>query len=100
MKVLVAEDELEVARAVKVFLERNKITTDTVNDGQEALDYILQVQYDVIVLDIMMPLMDGVTVLRNIRAKGISTPVLFLTAKSGIDDRVTGLDAGADDMVA
>ena len=99
MKVLIAEDELEVARAVKVFLERNKINTDVVNDGREALDYILQVQYDVIVLDIMMPLMDGVTVLKSIRAKGISTPVLFLTAKSGIDDRVTGLDAGADDYL-
>ncbi|MBQ9827998.1 MAG: response regulator transcription factor [Lachnospiraceae bacterium] len=99
MKVLIAEDEIQVARAIKVFLDRNKITSDMVHDGRSALDYLMQVNYDVIVLDIMMPEMDGVTVLKKARAQGIQTPVLFLTAKSGVDDRVSGLEAGADDYL-
>ncbi len=80
-------------------LEKNKYTVDSVYDGAVALSYIENTTYDVIVLDIMMPLKDGIEVLTTIRAKGIHTPVLFLTAKSEVQDRVLGLDAGADDYL-
>lgn len=99
MRVLIAEDELEIARALKILLERNKYAVDIVHTGTDALDYILLSDYDVIVLDIMMPGMDGLAVLAALRRKGISTPVLFLTAKGEIEDRVAGLDAGADDYL-
>lgn len=99
MRVLIAEDELEIARALKILLERNKYAVDIVHTGTDALDYILLSDYDAIVLDIMMPGMDGLAVLAALRRKGISTPVLFLTAKGEIEDRVAGLDAGADDYL-
>ncbi len=99
MRVLIAEDELEIARALKILLERNKYAVDIVHTGTDALDYILLSDYDVIVLDIMMPGMDGLAVLAALRRKGISTPVLFLTAKGEIEDRIAGLDAGADDYL-
>jgi len=99
MRILIAEDELSIARALKVMLEKNKYTVDMVHNGKDALDYIMQVEYDALVLDIMMPEMDGLEVLRRARARGIVTPVLFLTAKSEVEDRIAGLDAGADDYL-
>lgn len=99
MRLLIAEDEAEIAKALKIILEKNKYTVDVVHNGSGALDYILNSSYDVIVLDIMMPGIDGLTVLRKIREENITTPVMLLTAKSEIDDRVAGLDAGADDYL-
>ncbi len=100
MRVLIAEDEKEIAKALKIILEKNKYTVDAVYDGKEAMDYIMHTAYDVIILDIMMPGMDGLSVLRCLREKGISAPVMFLTAKSEIEDRVAGLNAGADDYLS
>ncbi|MBE6948479.1 MAG: response regulator transcription factor [Ruminococcaceae bacterium] len=99
MRILIAEDEIEIAKALKVLLERNKYSVDIVHTGADALDYITVSEYDAIVLDIMMPGMDGLTVLRTIRERGNSTPVMLLTAKAEIEDRVAGLDAGADDYL-
>ncbi len=99
MRILIAEDEVTIARALKVMLERNKYAVDVVFNGKDALDYIRTANYDALVLDIMMPGMDGLTVLREVRALGITTPALFLTAKAEVEDRVTGLDAGADDYL-
>ena len=99
MRILIAEDEVTIARALKVMLERKKYAVDVVFNGKDALDYIRAASYDALVLDIMMPGMDGLTVLREARARGITTPALFLTAKAEVEDRVTGLDAGADDYL-
>lgn len=99
MKLLLAEDEKELSNALVAILKHSSYTVDAVYDGQDALDYILTSEYDGIILDIMMPGMEGTEVLKEIRAKGISTPVLFLTAKSEIDDRIKGLDLGADDYL-
>lgn len=99
MRILIAEDEPEVAKALKIMLERSHFAVDTVDNGRDALDYLMGGQYDVAVLDIMMPGMDGLEVLERLRAQGRSLPVLLLTAKSEIEDRVTGLDAGADDYL-
>ncbi len=99
MRILVAEDEESIAKALKVMLEKNKYTVDIVFDGQEALNYIENNRYDVLVLDIMMPKVGGIEVLKNIRNNNISTPVLFLSAKSEVNDKVLGLDAGADDYL-
>ncbi|MBR6222132.1 MAG: response regulator transcription factor [Lachnospiraceae bacterium] len=99
MRILIADDEVEIAKALKVILEKNKYSVDIVHDGISACDFIEEITYDVIVLDIMMPGLDGYGVLKKIRGKGISTPVLFLTAKSEVEDRVKGLDLGADDYL-
>ena len=99
MRVLIAEDEVTIARALKVMLEKNKYAVDVVYNGKDALDYIRAASFDALVLDIMMPGMDGLSVLREARALGITTPALFLTAKAEVEDRVTGLDAGADDYL-
>lgn len=99
MRILIAEDEKEIAKALKVVLEKNRYVVDTVDNGADALDYILMGHYDVIVLDIMMPERDGISVLKAIREKKIDTPVLLLTAKSEVEDRVVGLNAGADDYL-
>ena len=99
MRILIAEDEVEIARALKLVLERNKYTVDVVHNGTDALDYILLSSYDAIVLDIMMPGMDGLAVLEQARRRGVAAPVLFLTAKGEIEDRVAGLNAGADDYL-
>lgn len=99
MRILIAEDEVTIARALKVMLEKNKYTVDLVHNGVDALDYLQAVSYDALVLDIMMPGKDGITVLREARAAGITTPALFLTAKAEVADRVAGLDAGADDYL-
>ena len=99
MRILIAEDEVEIARALKVLLEKNKCVADIVHNGKDAWDFVSQGNYDVIVLDIMMPEMDGLEVLRRARENHISTPVMLLTAKSEIEDRVAGLNAGADDYL-
>lgn len=99
MRVLIAEDEVELAKALKFLLEKNKFTVDIVHDGAEALDCFHGFGYDVIVLDIMMPKVDGLEVLARIRKSGAAVPVLMLTAKAEIEDRVAGLEAGADDYL-
>ena len=99
MRLLLAEDERELSDALVAILKHNNYSVDAVYDGQEALDYLEAQEYDGAILDIMMPKMDGLTVLKKIREQGNSVPVLMLTAKTGIDDRVDGLDAGADDYL-
>lgn len=99
MRLLLAEDEEELSSALATVLKHNNYSVDVVDNGQDALDYLLEGCYDGAILDIMMPRMDGVTVVRKLRASGSSLPVLMLTAKAQIDDRVEGLDAGADDYL-
>ena len=99
MRILLAEDEVTIARALKVMLEKNMYAVDMVHNGVDALDYIRTVEYDALVLDIMMPGMDGIAVLTTARAEGCRVPALFLTAKAEVADRVAGLDAGADDYL-
>lgn len=99
MKILIAEDERDMNRLITKVLTKNGYTVDSAFDGEEALDYILMADYDGIVLDIMMPIKNGYEVLKTIRKKGINTPVLFLTAKDAVSDKVLGLDMGADDYL-
>ncbi|MCR5100954.1 MAG: response regulator transcription factor [Butyrivibrio sp.] len=99
MRLLLAEDERELSNALVAILKHSNYTVDAVYNGTDALDYALSDEYDGIILDIMMPGMEGTEVLKQIRAKGIATPVLFLTAKSETDDRIKGLDLGADDYI-
>lgn len=96
MRILLAEDEVALARAVAKIFEKNNYSADVVHNGSDALAYLQTGDYDVAVLDIMMPGMDGISVLRTIRAQGNSIPVLILSAKSEIDDKVAGLDNGAN----
>jgi DNA-binding response OmpR family regulator len=100
MRILIVEDELHLAEALTQILRKNNYTVDAVNDGRSGLDNALSGIYDLIILDIMLPEMDGINVLRNIRKEGLSTPVILLTAKGEISDRVKGLDSGADDYLA
>ena len=99
MRILIAEDEVEIARALKFLLEKNKFTVDIVHNGNDAWNYVRQMDYNVVVLDIMMPEIDGLEVLRRMRSQKMTVPVLLLTAKAEIEDRVTGLNAGADDYL-
>lgn len=100
MRLLLAEDEKPLSRALTVILERNNYSVDAVYDEQEALEYLDVEDYDGVILDIMMPKIDGITVLKTLRSRGNLIPVLLLTAKSEVDDKVTGLDAGANDYLA
>ena len=99
MKILIAEDEISTAKALKVILEKSKFSVDIVHNGNDAWSYIQAGPYEVIVLDIMMPGMNGLEVLAKLRANNIKTPVLMLTAKGELEDRVAGLEAGADDYL-
>ena len=99
MRLLYAEDEKSLARAVSTILRKNNYSVDVVYDGQAALDYLATENYDGAILDVMMPKADGFEVLRQMRARGDSTPVLLLTARGEIDDRVAGLDSGANDYL-
>ena len=99
MRLLLADDEKELSNALVAILKHSSYTVDAVYNGTDALDYALTGNYDGIILDIMMPGLDGTEVLRQLRNRGISTPVLFLTAKSDVDDRIKGLDLGADDYL-
>lgn len=99
MRLLLAEDEKSLSKAIVAILERNNYSVDAVYDGLEALEYLDSDAYDGLILDVMMPKMDGITVLKKIREKGSNIPVLILTAKSEIDDKVLGLDSGANDYL-
>ena len=99
MKILLAEDERALSKAIIKILEKNNYSADAAYNGEEALAYLQTGCYDVAVLDIMMPKIDGITVLKTIRAQGNQVPVLMLTAKSDIEDRVLGLDSGANDYL-
>lgn len=99
MRLLLAEDEKDLSRALTTILERSNYSVDAVYDGEEALAYLNSNNYDGAILDIMMPKMDGLTLLKTIRKQGNPVPVLLLTAKSEIDDKVEGLDAGANDYL-
>ena len=99
MRLLLAEDERDLSQALAAALSHNHYSVDTVFDGQEALDYLEGQEYDGVILDIMMPKKTGLEVLKEIRSKGNQVPVLLLTAKTQVDDRVIGLDAGADDYL-
>lgn len=99
MRVLLAEDTIELANALTAVLTHNKYAVDTVHNGTDALENGLSGIYDIILLDIMMPEIDGLEVLKRLRCEGISTPVLILSARSDLDDRINGLDCGADDYL-
>ena len=96
MRILLAEDERALAKAIVKIFEKNNYSADAVHNGEDALTYIESGNYDVAVLDIMMPKMDGITVLKKVRSQGNMIPILMLTAKSEIDDKVLGLDSGAN----
>ena len=100
MRILLAEDERELSRALTVILEKSKYAVDAAYDGEEALRLSENNAYDAMIFDIMMPKMDGIELLKRIRAAGNYTPVIMLTAKSEVDDRIAGLDAGADDYLS
>ena len=99
MRILLAEDERSLSRAIIALLEKHNYSGDAVYDGQEALDYLEAENYDAVILDIMMPKLDGLSVLRTLRERGSQIPVLLLTAKSEVEDKVTGLDSGANDYL-
>ena len=99
MRILLAEDERSLSRAAIALLEKNNYSADAVYDGQETLEYLESGNYDALILDLMMPKMDGITVLRTLRERGNPIPVLILTAKSEVDDKVLGLDTGANDYL-
>ena len=100
MRILLAEDERSLSKALTAILEGNHYSVDTVYDGLEALTYLEADNYDALILDIMMPKLDGLTVLRRLRAAGSRVPVLLLTAKGEVEDKVLGLDSGANDYLA
>ena len=99
MRILLAEDERSLSKAVVALLEKNNYSVDAVYDGDEALEYIEAGNYDAVILDIMMPKRDGLSTLREMRARGCNIPVLILSAKSEVDDKVLGLDSGANDYL-
>lgn len=99
MRVLIAEDEKDLNKILSERLKSEHYSVDSCYDGQEALDYLASAEYDAVIMDIMMPVMDGLSALRTMRRKNDSTPVLLLTAKDSIEDRVQGLDAGANDYL-
>ena len=99
MKLLIAEDEIDLAEALTAFFEKNQFTVEAVHNGADAYDYAREGGYDAVILDVMMPKMNGIEVLRRLREDGVTTPIMMLTAKAQKDDRVEGFDAGADDYL-
>ncbi len=99
MRLLLAEDEKELSAALTAIFKHNNYSVDAVYNGEDALDYLQTDLYDAAILDIMMPKMDGLTVLKKIREQGSNVPIIMLTAVSGVDNKVTGLDLGADDYL-
>lgn len=99
MRLLVAEDEKDLNSVITKTLRKNHYTVDACFDGEEALSYLALAEYDAVILDIMMPKVSGLEVLKQLRGEGKRVPVLLLTARSGVSDRVSGLDAGADDYL-
>ena len=96
MRILLAEDERALSRAIIKILEKNNCSADAVYNGEDALEYLATGHYDALILDVMMPKMDGITALKKLRSSGSDIPVMILSAKSEIDDKVTGLDSGAN----
>ena len=99
MKLLIAEDEIDLAEALTAFFEKNQFTVEAVHNGADAYDYAREGGYDAVILDVMMPKMNGIEVLRRLREDVVTTPIMMLTAKAQKDDRVEGFDAGADDYL-
>lgn len=99
MRILVADDETDMTAVLEALLKREHYSVDVVHDGRDALDYGLAENYDCLVLDIMMPKLDGIQVLQALREQNVTTPILLLTAKSQVEDRVAGLKSGADDYL-
>ena len=99
MRILLADDEVSLAKALVHILEKNNFSAEAVYNGEDALTYLESGCYDAAILDVMMPKMDGIQVLKKLREKGITIPVLMLTAKSEIEDKVEGLDSGANDYL-
>lgn len=99
MKILLAEDEMSMARAIVKILEKSNYLADAVYNGIDAVNYLVNGDYDAVILDVMMPGMDGITVLKTIRERGITIPVIMLTAKTEVEDKVLGLDSGANDYL-
>lgn len=99
MRLLIVEDEKDLREVIKKRLEKESYSVDACGDGMEAEDYLAMTSYDGIILDIMLPKLDGLSVLKNLRKEGKDTPVLLLSAKGTVEDRVTGLDLGADDYL-
>ena len=99
MRILLAEDERSLSKAVVALLEKNNYSVDAVYDGEEALNYIEAGNYDAVILDIMMPKLDGISALKEMRSRGYNIPVLILSAKAEVDDKVRGLDSGANDYL-
>ena len=99
MKLLLVEDEKALSKALVAILKHNNYSVDAVYNGLDALDYLDTGLYDGAIIDIMMPVMDGLTLLKTMRQKGINIPVIMLTAKSEVEDKVLGLDLGADDYL-
>ena len=99
MKILVVEDEKDLNRVITKHLKKNNYSVDSCFDGEQALDYVLYGEYDLIITDIMMPKIDGYEFIKQLRVKGNSTPVIMLTAKDSLDDKILGLDSGADDYI-
>ncbi len=99
MKLLIAEDELDLAEALAAFFERNRFSVDVVHNGFDAYEYAATGAYDAVILDVMMPKLDGIQVLEKLRSEGVNTPIMMLTAKGQKEDRITGFNAGADDYL-
>ena len=99
MRLLIAEDELDLAEVLSVFFEKNHFTVDVVHNGFDAYECASSGAYDAVILDVMMPKMDGIQVLERLRSEGVKTPIMMLTAKGQKDDRITGFNAGADDYL-
>lgn len=99
MRILIAEDEYDLNRILSERLKAEHYSVDSCYNGRDALDYLDSAEYDALILDIMMPVMDGLTVLKKLRSRGSSLPILLLTARDSVDDRVKGLDAGANDYL-
>ncbi len=99
MKLLLVDDEKMLSKPLSIVLKKNNYLVDCAYDGEQALDYLNVCEYDAIILDVMMPKLDGISTLKEIRSRGIKTPVIMLTAKSQIEDKLNGLDNGADDYL-
>lgn len=99
MRVLIVEDEHKIAHSIKKGLEQERFAVDVVYDGKDGVEFGSSDEYDLIILDVMLPCVDGITVAKTLREKNIHTPILMLTARGQVEDRVTGLDSGADDYL-
>lgn len=100
MRILVVEDEMALAHSIKIGLEDEKFAVDILHNGQEAYEQAAVEEYDIIILDRMLPEMDGIAICKKLRAEKVFTPILMLTARGGVEDRIEGLDSGADDYLS